>query len=111
MCQARTQVLACGLSHDLPPATWEVPTPLGPPQTLGYWCSSDSQRNKGEKYREKRLTKDVEFKSSLVGQLGGTVGHQAATRALIFPGHGMDGKCACGEKRARDGLGVIGEKP
>ena len=87
------------------------PTPLGPPQTLGYWCSSDSQRNKGEEYRGKRLTKDVEFKSSQVGQLGGTVGHQAAVRALVFPGHGIDGKCACGEKRARDGLGVIGENP
>ena len=53
----------------------------------------------------------MDFDSTLEGYLGGSVGHQASVGALVFLGHGMDGNIAHVEEQARDGLGVIGEKP
>lgn len=104
MCQARSQALPCGQRPMLSPATEEIPTLLCS-QPLGYWCSSDSQRNKGN--RKKRLTKDSDFKSTQAEQVGGNVGHQAPVHAFMLLGHSLDGKCSHRGRWER----VVEEKP
>lgn len=64
-------------------------------------------RGTKQRDREKRLTKDSDFKSSQEGQVGVTIGHQAPVRSLVFPGHCMDGESPRGERSE----GVIVEKP
>lgn len=64
-------------------------------------------RGTKQRDREKRLTKDSDFKSSQEGQVGGTVGHQAPVRALVFPRHGMDAEGPRGDRQE----GVVVEKP
>lgn len=107
MGQVRSQVLPCGQSPVLPPTTQEIPTLLGPPQPLGYWCSSASQRSKGEKQKKKDSPRTRTWKSSHAEQVGVTVGHQAPVHAFMFHGHSLDGDRSLGGRWG----GIIVEKP